>query len=70
MNNELEEETSIQRRLAETERQLQYLTNEFEAFKKYKIDRHLSYNCARGTCNACKGRSCRHGCHNRKLEEC
>lgn len=63
------EQASNQTRILELESQVSHLQKEFEAFKKYKIDRHLSWNCARGTCNACKGRSCRHKCHNKTLDD-
>lgn len=57
-------------RVKELEVQLFHLQKEFTAFKKFRVDRHISWNCARGTCKNCKGRSCRHSCHNKKLEEC
>lgn len=63
-------EMTLQKKIVELELKLFHLTKEFEAFKKYKVDRHISWNCSRGTCNSCKGRSCRHECHNKRLEEC
>ncbi len=64
------QQTSLEKRIIELELQLFHLTKEFESFKKFRIDKHISWNCARGTCNSCKGRTCRHECHNKKLEEC
>ncbi len=60
----------LKKRTEELEMQLLSLQKEFAAFKKFRIDKHISWNCARGTCNSCKGRSCRHECHNKKIEEC
>lgn len=64
------QQVSLQRKIADLESKLSHLSKEFEAFRKYKVDRHMSYNCCRGTHNSCKGRSCRCSCHNKTLEEC
>jgi len=64
------QEQTLHSRIRQLELEIFVLKNEFNAFKKYRIDRHITYNCARGTCNACKGRSCRHECHNKRLDEC
>lgn len=57
---------SLQRKTLEL--RLSNLEKEFEAFKKYKVDRHMSYNCCRGTHDSCKGRSCRCECHRLSYE--
>lgn len=51
------------------QKQVAILTSALEAIKSYKIDRHISYDCSRGNCRRCKGRTCRHNCHQQKIDK-
>lgn len=64
------QQESYQAQIDNLQLQLIHLTKQFEALRKYKVDRHISYNCYLETHNSCKGRSCRCKCHNKTLEEC